>query len=317
MNIVEGPDGRPVAAKATADGFMRVVVESGGGGGGDASAANQVLGLTALDSIYDALQLLGTEATSADILAAIQGLGDGATLADLATALLPLASAATEATQQDVLAALEAQGIDVALVQTNVALLVPDLDAVAHHEMLRRERLSRSFLAKEAHGLRHLKRDDNGLPVDTRQADVVWNSEHVDRHTEHFARLAGLTGDLCGLVIRGDCLDHLALSRAEHEVSAEQVADAAIDCETMRSPVSIVETHLVTSTFLDATAGKPNRQNIKNSGAATMTATSIKNAIANTYATRSPTHPRACFIVRRAGARPKDPSPLPRHEDAR
>jgi len=130
MNIVEGPDGRPVAAKATADGFMRVVVESGGGGGGDASAANQVLGLTALDSIYDALQLLGTEATSADILAAIQGLGDGATLADLATALLPLASAATEATQQDVLAALEAQGIDVALVQTNVALLVPDLDAV-------------------------------------------------------------------------------------------------------------------------------------------------------------------------------------------
>jgi hypothetical protein len=101
-----------------------------GGGGGDASASNQVLGLTALDSIYDALQLIGTEATSADILAAVQNLGDGATLADLATALLPLASAATEATQQDVLAALTTQGVDIGLVRTNVALLVPDLDAV-------------------------------------------------------------------------------------------------------------------------------------------------------------------------------------------
>lgn len=99
----------------------------GGGGGGDATAANQVLGLTALDSIYDALQLVGTEATSADILAAVNSLGDGATLADLATALAPLA---TEATQQDVLAALEAQAIDVGLIQTNVALLVPDVDAM-------------------------------------------------------------------------------------------------------------------------------------------------------------------------------------------
>ena len=99
----------------------------GGGGGGDASAANQVLGLTALDQIYDALVLVGTEATSADILAAVNSLGDGATLADLATALAPLA---TEATQQDVLAALEAQAIDVGLIQTNVALLVPDVDAM-------------------------------------------------------------------------------------------------------------------------------------------------------------------------------------------
>lgn len=98
-----------------------------GGGGGDATAANQVLGLTALDSIYDALQLVGTEATSADILAAVTSLSAGATLADLAAALAPLA---TEATQQDVLAALEAQAIDVGLIQTNVALLVPDLDSV-------------------------------------------------------------------------------------------------------------------------------------------------------------------------------------------
>jgi hypothetical protein len=111
------------------DGFGRLVAAPvvGGGGGGDATAANQVLGLTALDSIYDALQLVGTEATSADILAAVNSLGDGATLADLATALAPLA---TEATQADILAALEAQAIDVGLIQTNVALLVPDLDDV-------------------------------------------------------------------------------------------------------------------------------------------------------------------------------------------
>lgn len=102
-------------------------LSSGGGGGGDASAANQVLGLTALDSIYDALVLVGTEATSADILAAVQSLSGGASLNDLATALAPLA---TEATQADILAALEAQGVDVGLIQTNVALLVPDLDAV-------------------------------------------------------------------------------------------------------------------------------------------------------------------------------------------
>lgn len=113
------------------DEFGRLITSplsgGGGGGGGDASAANQVLGLTALDSIYDALQLVGTEATSADILAAVNSLGDGATLADLAAALAPLA---TEATQQDVLAALEAQAIDVGLIQTNVALLVPDVDAM-------------------------------------------------------------------------------------------------------------------------------------------------------------------------------------------
>jgi hypothetical protein len=106
---------------------VAVEIVAGGGGGGDASAANQVLALTALDSIYDALQLVGTEATSADILAAVNSLAGGSTLGDLATALAPLA---TEATQADVLAALQAQGVDIASVQANVALLVPDLDAV-------------------------------------------------------------------------------------------------------------------------------------------------------------------------------------------
>ena len=100
---------------------------SGGGGGGDASAANQVLALTALDSIYDALQLVGAEATSVQIRDAVTSLGDNATLADLATALAPLA---TEATQADVLAALDAQGLDIALIKSSVDLLVPDLDAV-------------------------------------------------------------------------------------------------------------------------------------------------------------------------------------------
>jgi hypothetical protein len=110
------------------DEFGRMVLAPGsGGGGGDATAANQVLGLTALDQIYDALQLVGTEATSADILAAVQSLAGGASLGDLAAALAPLA---TEATQADILAALEAQAIDVGLIQTNVALLVPDLDSV-------------------------------------------------------------------------------------------------------------------------------------------------------------------------------------------
>ena len=113
-----GPGGLGVAVE---------IVAGGGGGGGDASAANQVLALTALDSIYDALQLVGTEATSADILAAVNSLAGGSTLGDLATALAPLA---TEATQADVLAALQAQGVDIASVQANVALLVPDLDAV-------------------------------------------------------------------------------------------------------------------------------------------------------------------------------------------
>lgn len=111
------------------DEFGRIILApgSGGGGGGDASAANQVLGLTALDQIYDALALVGTEATSADILAAVNSLAAGATLADLAAALAPLA---TESTQQDVLAALETQAIDVGLIQANVALLVPDVDAM-------------------------------------------------------------------------------------------------------------------------------------------------------------------------------------------
>jgi hypothetical protein len=120
--LLEGPDGRPVSAQGTADG--KVVID-GGGGGGDASAANQELALTALDSIYDALQLVGLEATSVQIRDAIVGLGDGATLADLAAAF------ATDAiTQTDILAALEVQGIDIATVSSNVALMVPDLDAV-------------------------------------------------------------------------------------------------------------------------------------------------------------------------------------------
>lgn len=117
--------GKLVPLRVNDDGEL--VVSGGGGGGGDASAANQVLALTALDSIYDALQLVGTEATSADILAAVNSLGGGASLSDLATALAPLA---TEATQADILTALEAQGIDVASIKSGVDLLVPDLDAV-------------------------------------------------------------------------------------------------------------------------------------------------------------------------------------------
>lgn len=54
--------------------------------GGDASAANQVLALTALDAIYDALALVGLEATSVQIRDAVTGLGAGSTLADLAAA---------------------------------------------------------------------------------------------------------------------------------------------------------------------------------------------------------------------------------------
>lgn len=110
------------------DEFGRLIAApTGGGGGGDASAANQVLALTALDSIYDALALVGTEATSADILAAVNSLGAGATLADLAAALAPLA---TEATQIDILDALTAQGVDIAASKAAIDLLVPDLDAV-------------------------------------------------------------------------------------------------------------------------------------------------------------------------------------------
>lgn len=97
----------------------------GGGGGGDASAANQVLGLTALDQIYDALALAGTEATSADILVAVTGLGDGATLSDLASAL-----SSDAVTQASILSALQSQGIDIAATKSAVDLLVPDLDAV-------------------------------------------------------------------------------------------------------------------------------------------------------------------------------------------
>lgn len=119
QRVPVGPGGLGVAVEIVAGGV--------GGGGGDASAANQVLALTALDSIYDALQLVGTEATSADILAAVNSLAGGSTLSDLAVALAPLA---TEATQADILAALEAQGVDVASVQADVALLVPDIDAV-------------------------------------------------------------------------------------------------------------------------------------------------------------------------------------------
>jgi len=97
----------------------------GGGGGGDASAANQALILTALDTIYDALALVGLEATSIEIRDAVIALGDGATLADLANAF------ATDAiTQADILAALEASDVNLSAIKSGIDLLVPDLDAV-------------------------------------------------------------------------------------------------------------------------------------------------------------------------------------------
>lgn len=92
-----------------------------------ATSANQELALAAIDQIYDALLLVGTQTTSAAILAAVANLGSGSTLDDLATALVPLA---TSAKQEDILAALEAAGVDIDDIRSNIALLVPDLDAV-------------------------------------------------------------------------------------------------------------------------------------------------------------------------------------------
>ena len=119
------PDGSVAPIALDAD--SRVLTTDNSGGGGDASAANQVLALTALDQIYDALQLVGTEATSADILAAVNSLSGEATLGDLAIALAPLA---TQATQADILTALQGQGVDVGAIKSAVDLLVPDLDDV-------------------------------------------------------------------------------------------------------------------------------------------------------------------------------------------
>ncbi len=92
-----------------------------------ATSANQELALAAIDQIYDALLLVGTQTTSAQILAAVANLGSGSTLDDLATALVPLA---TSAKQEDILTALEAVGVDIDDIRSNIALLVPDLDAV-------------------------------------------------------------------------------------------------------------------------------------------------------------------------------------------
>lgn len=92
-----------------------------------ATSANQELALAAIDQIYDALLLVGKDATSGQILAAVANLGNGSTLADLASALAPIA---TEATQESILEALEAVGVDIDDIRSNIALLVPDLDAV-------------------------------------------------------------------------------------------------------------------------------------------------------------------------------------------
>lgn len=125
--------GRVVPVLVTESGDVAIAggVPSGNGdpgsNTGSATAANQTLALDTLDKIYDALQFVGTDATSAQIKSAVEGLGEGASLNDLAAALTPLSK---EATQQDVLMALEAQGLDIEEVRGNVALLVPDLDAV-------------------------------------------------------------------------------------------------------------------------------------------------------------------------------------------
>lgn len=86
---LEGPDGKPVAARGDADGFLRVVVESGGGGG-DATAANQLTAISRLDTLITDLASRMSEITGQDILFstqevrdAVTNLGGGATLGDL------------------------------------------------------------------------------------------------------------------------------------------------------------------------------------------------------------------------------------------
>jgi hypothetical protein len=105
----------------------RVKISGATGGGGDATAANQLLGLAALDDIYDVLAEVGTEATTVEILAALQGIGAGSSLADVAAALAPLA---LEATQAAVLAELEAQGITLDTVSVAMATLVTQTDQI-------------------------------------------------------------------------------------------------------------------------------------------------------------------------------------------
>jgi hypothetical protein len=91
FGLLEGPDGKPVAAKGTADGYLRVVVESGGGsGGGDASAAHQLTAISRLDTLITDLGTRVSEITGQDIVVATQevrdaitALGNGATLFDL------------------------------------------------------------------------------------------------------------------------------------------------------------------------------------------------------------------------------------------
>jgi hypothetical protein len=100
--MLEGPGGTPVSAKGTADGFFRVVIESGGGGGSsDASAANQLTQIARADTLIASVATLLSETTGLDILAATQevrdgivALGNGATIDDLFTQLSNLDSAA-------------------------------------------------------------------------------------------------------------------------------------------------------------------------------------------------------------------------------
>lgn len=92
---------------------------------GAATSSNQTLALTALDDIFDALALVGQEATNVQIRDAVTGLGDGASLADLAAAFSDDA-----VVQADILAALEASEINIAATKAGIDLLVPDLDAV-------------------------------------------------------------------------------------------------------------------------------------------------------------------------------------------
>lgn len=127
--IQEGTTALPLLVVFASEGspMYPVFVPGASNASQSATSANQELALAAIDQIYDALLLVGKDATSGQILAAIANLGNGSTLADLAAALAPIA---TEATQESILEALEAVGVDIDDIRSNIALLVPDLDVV-------------------------------------------------------------------------------------------------------------------------------------------------------------------------------------------
>ncbi len=51
--VAVDPLGVPASLLVDADGYLKVVLAGGGGGGGDATAANQVLQLTQLETIAE------------------------------------------------------------------------------------------------------------------------------------------------------------------------------------------------------------------------------------------------------------------------